>query len=200
MHLITTWLEFRLSRERQDNMNLPNKLTVGRVIAVPFFVVAYILGFKWLACFWIALVLFIAASFTDMLDGKIARKRNLVTNFGKIMDPLADKILVYSAFCLMVGDGTVPAWMFIIILAREFAVSGMRTVAASEGIVIAAGMSGKIKTVLQMIAVPVLILAHAIPQYPVVMIVGQVFLWASLIMTIYSGIEYIAKNKEVFSQ
>lgn len=191
---------FRLNKERQDNMNLPNKLTVARVIAVPFFVVAYILGFKWLAGFWIALILFIGASFTDMLDGKIARKRNLVTNFGKIMDPLADKILVYSAFCLMVGDGTVPAWMFIIILAREFAVSGMRTVAASEGLVVAAGMSGKIKTVLQMIAVPVLILAHALPQFPVIMTVGQVFLWASLIMTIYSGIEYIVKNKEVFSQ
>ena len=181
-------------------MNLPNKLTVARVIAVPFFVIAYLLGPKFIWCFWVSLVLFIAASFTDMLDGKIARKRNLVTNFGKIMDPLADKILVYSAFCLMVGDGTVPGWMFIVILAREFAVSGMRTVAASEGIVIAAGMSGKIKTVLQMIAVPVLILAHALPQFSIIMIIGQIFLWASLIMTIYSGIEYIAKNKEVFSQ
>ncbi|WP_312355162.1 CDP-diacylglycerol--glycerol-3-phosphate 3-phosphatidyltransferase, partial [Aminipila sp.] len=129
-------------------MNLPNKLTVGRIIAVPFFVVLYMMGYNLTA-----FILFIAASFTDMLDGKIARKHNLVTNFGKIMDPLADKILVYSAFCLMVENGLVPGWMLIVILAREFAVGGMRTVAASEGIVIAAGMSGKIKTVLQMIAV-----------------------------------------------
>ena len=134
-------------------MNLPNKLTIARIIAVPFFIAAYYL--EWHL---VAFLIFIAASFTDMLDGKIARKYNLVTNFGKIMDPLADKILVYAAFCLMVADGTVPAWMLIIILFREFAVSGLRTVAASEGIVIAAGMTGKIKTVLQMFAVPVLLL------------------------------------------
>lgn len=175
-------------------MNLPNKLTIGRIIAVPFFVASYMLGF-----YIAALVIFILASLTDMLDGKIARKRNLVTNFGKIMDPLADKILVYSALTLMTGDGTIPAWMLIVILAREFAVSGMRTVAASEGIVIAAGMSGKIKTVLQMIAVPVLILALALPQVPAVFTAGQVFIWASLVMTVYSGAEYIIKNRKVFS-
>ena len=175
-------------------MNLPNKLTIGRIIAVPFFVALYMLGF-----YIAALVIFILASLTDMLDGKIARKRNLVTNFGKIMDPLADKILVYSALALMTGDGTVPAWMLIVILAREFAISGMRTVAASEGIVIAAGMSGKIKTVLQMIAVPVLILALALPQVPAVFTAGQVFIWASLVMTVYSGAEYIIKNRKVFS-
>lgn len=175
-------------------MNLPNKLTIGRIIAVPFFVASYMLGF-----YIAALVIFILASLTDMLDGKIARKRNLVTNFGKIMDPLADKILVYSALTLMTGDGTIPAWMLIVILAREFAVSGMRTVAASEGIVIAAGMSGKIKTVLQMIAVPVLILALALPQVPAVFTAGQVFIWASLVMTVYSGAEYILKNRKVFS-
>ena len=117
------------------------------------------------------------------------------------MDPLADKILVYSAFCLMVADGTVPGWMLIIILAREFLVAGMRTVAASEGIVIAAAMSGKTKTVLQMIAVPLLMLGLALQnmQYgKYVAILGQVFLWASLIMTVYSGIEYIVKNRSVF--
>lgn len=175
-------------------MNLPNKLTIGRIIAVPFFVLAYMFGY-----YIPALVIFVLASVTDMLDGKIARKRNLVTNFGKIMDPLADKILVYSALALMTGDGTVPAWMLIVILAREFAVSGMRTVAASEGIVIAAGMSGKIKTVLQMIAVPVLILAPAVPSVPAVLTAGMIFLWASLVMTVYSGIEYIVKNRQVFS-
>ena len=174
-------------------MNLPNKLTVGRMIAVPFFVALYMLGYNL-----IAFVLFIAASLTDMLDGKIARKHNLVTNFGKIMDPLADKILVYSAFCLMVGGGTVPGWMLIVILAREFAVAGMRTVAASEGLVIAADMAGKIKTVLQMIAVPLLLLGEW--PWPFVAVLAQVFLWASLVMTVISGVNYIVKNKQVFSQ
>ena len=133
-------------------MNLPNKLTLARIAAVPVFVVLYMKG-----QFIPAFIIFILASLTDMLDGKIARKYNLITNFGKIMDPLADKILVYSAFCLMIEDGTMPSWMLIVILLREFAVSGMRTVAAANGIVVAAGMSGKIKTVLQMIAVPLLI-------------------------------------------
>lgn len=179
-------------------MNLPNKLTVGRVIAVPFFIAAYMMGY-----YLVAFVLFAAASLTDMLDGKIARKYNLVTNFGKIMDPLADKILVYSAFCLMVEDGIVPGWMLIVILAREFAIAGMRTVAASDGLVIAAGMSGKIKTVLQMIAVPVLLLAPVMQAEQIRLYVytaGQVFLWASLVMTVYSGVEYIWKNKQVFAQ
>jgi len=172
-------------------MNLPNKLTMLRVILVPVFVVLYSLGY-----FIPALIVFVAASLTDMLDGKIARKYNLVTNFGKIMDPLADKLLVYSAFCLFVQDGKVKAWVLIIILAREFAVSGMRTVAASEGNVIAAGMSGKIKTALQMVAVPLLIIATL---HPIVSTLGQVFLYASLVMTVYSGTEYIIQNRKVFS-
>ena len=173
-------------------MNLPNKLTMLRVICVPVFCVLYAKGM-----FVAAAAVFAAASLTDMLDGRIARKYNLVTNFGKIMDPLADKILVYSAFCLMVEDGAVPSWMLIIILLREFAVSGMRTVAAANGIVIAAGMSGKIKTVLQMIAVPLLILRSV---HPVVNTLATVFLWASLVMTVYSGVEYIVQNKQVFKE
>ena len=191
-----------ISRGKRCKMNLPNKLTVARVIAVPFFIALYMTGH-----YLPALILFILASLTDMLDGKIARKYNLVTNFGKIMDPLADKILVYSAFCLMVGDGLIPAWMLIIILAREFMMAGMRTVAASEGIVIAADMSGKIKTVLQMIAVPLLIFYRAVPQiqqiaqYEHYVYLGAMgFLYASLFMTVYSGIEYVVKNKEVFRQ
>ena len=141
-------------------MNLPNKLTLLRVILVPFYIALYMTGhYIW------ALVIFVAASFTDMLDGKIARKHNLITNFGKIMDPLADKILVYSAFCLMIPQYVAP-WMLIIILAREFTVSGMRTVAASEGIVIAAGMSGKIKTVLQMVTVPLVLIYAAVSGSP----------------------------------
>ena len=188
-------------RAGRCTMNLPNKLTMGRIIAVPFFIALYMTGYHWPA-----LIIFILASLTDMLDGKIARKYNLVTNFGKIMDPLADKILVYSAFCLMVGDGLIPAWVLIIILAREFLIAGMRTVAASEGIVIAADMSGKIKTVLQMVAVPLLILYRAVEtidgfqytQYVYYAAIG--FLYASLFMTVYSGIEYITKNKTVFRQ
>ena len=174
-------------------MNLPNKLTIARVIAVPFFIAAYYLNW-YIAAF----VIFVAASFTDMLDGKIARKNNLVTNFGKIMDPLADKVLVYSALCLMIPY-FVPAWMLIIILAREFTVAGMRTVAASEGIVIAADMSGKIKTVLQMIAVSLLLLVPACKFYLPLWYTAQAFLWASLIMTVYSGIEYVWKNRQLFS-
>ena len=173
-------------------MNLPNKLTVGRVIAVPFFIAAFMTEH-----YWIAFILFVLASLTDLLDGKIARARGLVTNFGKIMDPLADKILVYSALCLLIGNGTIPAWSMILILAREFVVSGMRTVAAADGTVIAAGMSGKIKTVLQMAAVIVLILACG--PFPVLMSVGMILYWLSLAMTVYSGCEYVIKNKSVFS-
>ena len=173
-------------------MNLPNKLTVLRIIMVPFFIAAYMEK-----RFFVAFALFIVASLTDMLDGKIARARNLVTNFGKIMDPLADKILVYSALCLFVENGTIPGWTLIIILAREFVVSGMRTVAASEGIVIAAAMSGKIKTVLQMVAVIILIIA--VGPVPQLKTIGMLVFWASLVMTVYSGTEYVLKNKSVFS-
>lgn len=164
---------------------------MARIIAVPVFVLLYMQK-MYIAAF----IIFALASITDMLDGKIARKYNLVTNFGKIMDPLADKILVYSAFSLFVQDGTMPAWMLIIILFREFAIAGMRTVAASEGIVVAAGMSGKIKTVLQMFAVPVLIIRTVSPMLNTA---GYVLLWASLVMTVYSGAEYIIQNKKVFS-
>ncbi|HPX71170.1 MAG TPA: CDP-diacylglycerol--glycerol-3-phosphate 3-phosphatidyltransferase [Bacillota bacterium] len=172
-------------------MNLPNKLTILRVLLVPVFAVLYLYEL-----YIPALIVFIIASLTDMLDGRIARKRGLITNFGKIMDPLADKVLVYAAFCLFIQTGVMPGWMLIVILAREFAVAGMRAVAASEGIVVAAGLSGKIKTVLQMIAVPLLIVADL---HPVINIAGQVILWASLVMTVYSGAEYIIQNKQVFA-
>ena len=172
-------------------MNLPNKLTIARVICVPIFAVLYYLDLN----IW-AFIVFVLASITDMLDGKIARKYNMITNFGKIMDPLADKVLVYAAFCIFVEKGIMPGWMLIIILAREFAVSGMRTVAASEGKVIAAGMTGKIKTVLQMFAVLFLLLA---PYHHVLDLIGRILMWAALVMTVISGAEYIIKNKEVFS-
>ena len=175
-------------------MNLPNKLTMARILAVPVFIVVYMLGYNVLAT-----ILFLAASLTDLFDGKIARARGLVTNFGKIMDPLADKILVYSAFLCMVEIGIVPAWMVIVILFREFIVAGLRTVAAADNIVIAAGMTGKIKTVLQMIAVPLLLLRNwPFSLLPFACPMDQIMLWASLVMTVVSGVEYVYQNREVF--
>ncbi len=135
-------------------MNLPNKLTIGRVIAVPFFIAAYMLEY-----YLIAFVIFILASLTDMLDGKIARKYNLVTNFGKFMDPLADKLLVCSALICLVALAKITAWIVIIIIAREFIISGFRLVASDNGIVIAASYWGKFKTVSQMIMV-ILFMEH----------------------------------------
>jgi len=115
------------------------------------------------------------------------------------MDPLADKILVYSALCLFIESELIEAWMLIIILAREFIVAGMRTVAASEGRVLAAGMSGKIKTVLQMAAVIIFLLGLCVPDIPAVMLAAKILFWAALIMTVYSGAEYVYKNRDVFS-
>lgn len=173
-------------------MNLPNKLTTLRMILVPVFIVAYLMGYNYVSA-----AIFIVASLTDFLDGHIARKRNLITNFGKIMDPLADKLLVTSAFVCMVQAGVVPAWMVIVILAREFAITGLRSVAASEGVVIAAAWSGKVKTVTQMIAVIFLL----IDNWPFRLIsfpFAEIMLWIAVIMTVYSGIEYIYKSRSLF--
>ncbi len=174
-------------------MNLPNKLTLLRIIAIPVFIVVLMMDHGY-----IATVIFIAAALTDMLDGKIARKYNLVTNFGKLMDPLADKLLVMSALVCLVELARVPGWMVIVILAREFAVTGLRQVAASEGIVIAAGMTGKIKTITQMIAIPLLLLDNWPCRYIGVPL-DQIFLWLAVIMTIVSGVEYIVKNRQLLS-
>jgi CDP-diacylglycerol--glycerol-3-phosphate 3-phosphatidyltransferase len=132
-----------------------------------------------------------------MLDGMIARKYNLVTNFGKIMDPLADKLLVISALVCLVELGDIAGWMVIVILAREFIVTGLRMVAASEGVVIAAGATGKIKTVLQMVAIPALLLKNW-PFYHIGVPFAQIMLWAAVIITIISGIEYIVRNRQIF--
>lgn len=176
-------------------MNLPNKLTMGRIVAVPFFIIMFMMKF-----YWAALVIFCLASITDLLDGKIARAKGLVTNFGKIMDPLADKILVYSALCLFIDDKIITGWMLIVILAREFAVSGMRTIAASEGTVLAAGMSGKVKTVFQMFAVIAIILGLAMKDMPVILTAGLTLFYISLVLTVYSGCEYIIKNIDIFKK
>ena len=174
-------------------MNLPNKLTLLRIILVPVFIVVLMTGH-----YYISAVIFVVASLTDMLDGKIARKYDLVTDFGKLMDPLADKLLVMSALICLVQLGDIPGWMAIVILGREFAITGLRTVAASSGVVIAAGWTGKIKTVLQMIAV-VLILLKNWPFVYLGIPMDQIVLWAAVVMTIVSGAEYIIKNRHVIS-
>ena len=182
-------------------MNLPNKLTVMRVILIPFFVAAllYDNGSSQTMRI-VANVIFIVASLTDLFDGKIARKYNLVTNFGKLMDPLADKLLVMSALICLAQIGDVPGWMVIIILGREFIITGMRQVAAAQGIVIAAGTTGKIKTITQMIAIPLLLLNNwpfSLLSFNLPM--DTIFLWIALVMTVVSGTEYIVKNKQLFS-
>ncbi|MBQ3611179.1 MAG: CDP-diacylglycerol--glycerol-3-phosphate 3-phosphatidyltransferase [Firmicutes bacterium] len=176
-------------------MNLPNKLTMGRIFAIPVFIVVFLMDYRIAAA-----VIFILAAVTDMLDGHIARKHNLVTNFGKLMDPLADKLLVMSALICMVEVGDVAGWMVVVILGREFIITGMRQVAAAQGIVIAAGTTGKIKTITQMIAIPLLILENwPFTTLGIPVPFDQIFLWIALIMTIVSGAEYIMKNKQLFS-
>lgn len=177
-------------------MNLPNKLTVLRVVMVPFFVFFMLTDVGGAANKWIALVIFSVASLTDMLDGKIARARNLVTNFGKFMDPLADKLLVCSAMICLITTGKLAAWIEIIIIAREFIISGFRLVAADNGIVIAASYWGKFKTVAQMAMIIVLIADLG----GVFSMIGNVLIWVSLILTVVSLIDYVAKNIEVLTQ
>lgn len=174
-------------------MNLPNKLTIARVIMIPFFLVFLMTDF-FEAARYVALSIFIIASLTDMLDGKIARKYNLVTNFGKFMDPLADKLLVCSAMIAFTGMGIMPAWIVIIIIAREFIISGFRLIAAEKNVVIAAGMSGKIKTTVQMIMCCLLI---ARLPFNFMRYVEQVFIYAALVLTVYSLIVYLVQNKDV---
>ena len=177
-------------------MNLPNKLTVLRVIMVPFFVFFMLADAGGAANKWIALALFCVASLTDMLDGKIARARNLVTNFGKFMDPLADKLLVCSAMICLIPSGKLEAWIVIVIIAREFIISGFRLVASDSGIVIAASYWGKFKTVSQMAMVIVLIADFG----GVFDMIGTVLIWVSLILTIVSLVDYVAKNVQVLTQ
>jgi len=176
-------------------MNLPNKLTTLRVIMIPFFVFFLLWQNGENHTFrMIALALFIIASLTDLLDGKIARKYNLVTDFGKFMDPLADKLLVCSAMICLIEKGQLAAWIVIIIIAREFIISGFRLVAADNGIVIAASYWGKFKTVFQMLMVIVLILNIPNSFFAVL---GTVLTYIALALTVVSLIDYIAKNKNV---
>ena len=181
-------------------MNLPNKLTMFRVILIPFFV--FFMLFRLFpadfhAAKYIALIIFIVASLTDLLDGKIARKYNLVTNFGKFMDPLADKLLVCSAMICLVEKKQLAAWIMIIIIAREFIISGFRLIAADNNIVIAASMWGKFKTTFQMAMIILLILNWQMMWFQVL---TTIVVYVALVLTIVSLIDYLAKNKDVLKE
>lgn len=178
-------------------MNLPNKLTILRVLMIPVFLVFLLTDWGGSAGKWIALAIFILASFTDLLDGYLARKHNLVTNFGKFMDPLADKLLVCSAMICFVELGSLPSWMVIVIISREFIISGVRLVASDDGVVIAASYWGKFKTTFQMLMVCLLI-----ADFPGMLFqaINQIIIWIALILTVISLIDYIYKNKDVFNR
>lgn len=176
-------------------MNTPNKLTVARMIIVPFLVVFLLTGWGGDANRYISLALFVVASVTDWFDGYLARKNNLITNFGKFMDPLADKLLVCSAMICMIELNRLPAWFVIIIIGREFIISGFRLIAAENGIVIAANYWGKFKTASQMIMIILLILHFD----GIFVTLEQLFIWLSLALTIISLITYIWQNKSVLS-
>ena len=176
-------------------MNLPNKLTILRMIMIIPFVVFMLVPIGG-AGKWIALALFVIASLTDLLDGKIARKYNLVTTFGKFMDPLADKLLVCSALICLVEMGKIPAWIVIIIVSREFIISGFRLVASDNGVVIAASYWGKFKTTFQMLMVIVIIFNINL-QLGWLNVLGTILIYVALVLTVVSLIDYIAKNKDV---
>ena len=175
-------------------MNLPNKITLIRVLMVPIFLIIFNLDFQYST--YIAAIIFILASLTDTLDGYIARSRNLVTNFGKFVDPLADKVLVSAALISLVEVGKAPAWIVIVIIAREFTITGFRVIAASEGITIAASPLGKLKTATQLIAIIALLLNN-FPFRIINIPFDIIMLYISLLFTILSGIDYIYKNKDL---
>lgn len=190
-------------------MNLPNKLTVFRMILIPVFMLVLALPLDWgtlqvagavlPVTHLVAAIIFIVASLTDLADGKIARKYKLVTNFGKFADPLADKLLVMTALIFFVQFGCVPSWMVAIIVIRELAITGLRTlIVENNGKVLAAAMPGKIKTASQMVAISFFLLhdiVFAMFNIPFAMIM----IWIALLATIYSGIDYFYKNRDVFS-
>ncbi len=189
-------------------MNLPNKLTMLRIILTPIFLAVLYWGFP--GADYVALAIFIIASVTDLLDGKIARKYNLVTDFGKFADPLADKILVVAAMLWFVECGRMPAWMVMIVITREFAVSGLRMIASDNGRVIAAGWSGKVKTASTMVCIVVMLALGgvltayragenltAVPWDQYISWIDTICVWIITLTTLYSGVEYFVKNKDV---
>ena len=175
-------------------MNLPNKLTILRVIMIHFFVFFLMTDFI-KGSNWIALAIFVLASLTDLLDGKIARKYNLVTNFGKFMDPLADKMLVAAGMICLVEKQQLAAWMVIIIIVREFIISGFRLIASDNGVVIAASNTGKWKTTFQMVMICLLIV-----NIEALSVVTLIVTWIAVILTVVSLVEYLYKNKNVMKE
>jgi len=187
-------------------MNLPNKITISRIFLIPIIIIILSIPFDWgvwdignqslPVVHFVAGILFLIASLTDFLDGYYARKYNLITNMGKFLDPLADKLLVSAAFILAVELNLAPAWIIILIISREFAITGFRLVASGEGIVLAASSMGKLKTVFQILAVALLLL-HNFPFSYVGIPVDMIVLYIALILTIWSGVEYFIKNWHV---
>lgn len=192
------------------NLNLPNRITLARIFMIPLMLVALLVDFDW----WtrelqfgnfhlplnqlIGALLFIVAASTDGIDGYIARKRNMVTNLGKLLDPLADKLLVASVLVALVAMGKCDSWMVIVIISREFAVTGLREVALLEGSVIAASKWGKIKTITQIVAISALLLNN-FPFEWLNIPFDVIAIWLAVLITIYSGIDYFVKNKALFS-
>lgn len=184
-------------------MNTPNKLTLVRIMLIPFFIVILLLPqipFHYL----IALFIFAAASFTDFLDGYLARKYNLITDFGKLMDPLADKLLVVAALVCFVELGLVSSIAVIIIISREFLVTSVRLIAAGKGMILAADKWGKYKTVVQMLSIIIILIGEhlksvqIIPESYDLSILYAIFIFITILLTLFSGFNYIIKNKEVF--
>lgn len=188
-------------------MNLPNQLTVLRILMIPIFIIILVLPFDWgvLAVagvqlpvtHLVAAIIFAVASFTDWLDGYIARARGLVTNFGKFADPLADKMLVMTAFIMLVGLGYAPAWIVAVIICRELAVTGLRLLLVEDGEVMAAAWPGKVKTATQMLAI-ILLLIQNVPFTMIGLPLDKIMLYVCLAATVYSGVDYFAKNTHVF--
>lgn len=174
-------------------MNLPNKLTIFRVILIPFFVLCFylpVIPFNNV----VACVIFCVASITDFLDGYLARRDGLITNFGKFMDPLADKLLVGAALICLIESGQLPAWAVVVIISREFIISGFRLIASDNGVVIAASYWGKFKTVTQMTMVILMLLNFPGAVFPVI---TRIVMWAAIILTVVSLVDYVLKNKDV---
>ncbi|QQK80187.1 CDP-diacylglycerol--glycerol-3-phosphate 3-phosphatidyltransferase [Salicibibacter cibi] len=190
-------------------MNLPNQITIARIGFIPIFMLIFLYPFQWgppIDVFGtqvpvnhaVAGIVFAIAAGTDWLDGYIARSRNLISNFGKFLDPLADKLLVTAALLSLIEIGFLPAWMAVVILSREFAVTGMRLVAAAEGKVIAASPLGKGKTLFQMLAI-FFLMVHNAPFDAFGLPVATILIWIALFLTVISGIDYFVKNKHVFN-
>lgn len=200
---------FILQWNRGNNMNIANRLTIARIVMIPLFLLIMcfpkdILGMvnvfhSTLSVSWVlAMIIFTIASITDFLDGYLARKYHLITNFGKFADPLADKLLVMTAFITLVGDGVIPMWIVAIIVCRELAVTGLRLLLVNDGEVLAAAWPGKVKTATQMLAI-IFLLIDDFPVKGLPFSIGTILVYICLVATIYSGVDYFVKNKHVFA-